>query len=127
MDEQEYDSRIPRLEYVNSRGETGSAEFRDMDDMSTAEMYRLRKGAGSSQNEGEATNSFFTEALQILVMSWEVPGKPDMPIPRQSAKNVTSAPAGFIRELERHVNPHLKRLLFEKKEEDKDPTLPAQG
>lgn len=101
---------IPRFEFVNSRGDEGWAEFVDIEDLTRREIKFLRKAAGSSENEGDATNNFFDEALRILVEKWEVPGRPGMKLPKHDAKGVDGIPATFSAALEAHIRPHLKKL-----------------
>lgn len=101
---------IPRFEFENGRGEKGWVEFVDPDDLSRADVKRLRKAAGSSENEGQASNAFFDEALAMLVASWEVPGRPDMQLPRHNPKAVDGIPATFSSALETHIRPYLKTL-----------------
>lgn len=105
--EQDFGPSIPRFEFVNGRGEKGWATFADPDDLTGFQMRRLRKAAGSSVNEGEAANQFFATALADLVEAWEVPGKPDLRIPKNDDKALDRCPARFVAALEKHIKPHL--------------------
>lgn len=105
-----FDYGIPRFEFVNRRGEKGWAEFADPDDLSRRDVKTLRREAGSSDNEGTATNAFFDMALKILVIKWEVPGRPDAKLPRHDEKGTDNIPAPFSAALEAHLKPHLQRL-----------------
>lgn len=123
---------IARLEYEDKKGRAGWVEFRDFDDLTGADMKRLRRGAGSSENNGEASNVFYAEAFAALITAWDVPGKPDLPIPKQNAKNIDYAPAGFVRAIERHLDPFLDELMRSgKRAEDNgepgSPPQPARG
>lgn len=109
--ESEDDGGIPRFEFENRRGEKGWATFRHLDDLSRADVKKLRRAAGSSDNDGQASNAFFDEALALLVEAWEVPGRENIPIPRYDRQKTTDTiPATFSAALERHLRPHLKQL-----------------
>ena len=126
---EELGGEIPRFEFVNRRGEGGWAEFEDLDDLSRRDIKFLRKAAGSSENEGDATNAFFDEALRILVTKWDVPGRPDVLLPRldKQGKALDGIPATFSAALEAHIRPYLKRLTRgDSGEDDGSPGSPRR-
>lgn len=123
--EQDFGPSIPRFEFENRRGEKGWATFGDLDDLTGFQMRKIRKAAGSSANEGEAANNFFGEVLADLVEAWEVPGKPDLPIPKRDPKAVDRCPARFLAALEKHVRPHLA-FMTERGEDNGEPGGPTR-
>jgi hypothetical protein len=130
IEENEIEHGIPRFEFSSKRGD-GWAEFVDIEDLTRREVKFLRKAAGSSENEGDAANNFFDEALRILVEKWEVPGKPDLRIPKHDVKGMDGIPAMFSAELEAHIRPYLKKLTRGNDGEDNgkpgSPHRPGRG
>lgn len=124
----EAQSQIPRFEFTNGRGEKGWAEFVDLDDLTRRDIKFLRKAVGTSENEGEATNNFMDEALRILVLAWEVPGRPDVLLPRldKTGKTTDSIPATFSAALEKHFRPYLMKLTRGEVIEEGEPGSPRQ-
>lgn len=119
---------IPRFEFKNRRGQSGWATFNDLDDLTGSQMRKIRKAAGSSDNNGEAANAFFNEVLGDLVEAWGVPGKPNLTIPRYDKKALDSCPATFLAALEKHVKPHLDFMSNAKdgKDDDGEPGGPSR-
>lgn len=118
---------IPRLEFENGRGEKGWATFGDVDDLTGADMRRLRKGVGESENFGQSTNNLMGDALTLLIDEWDVPGKPDIQAPKYDPKALNRIPATFMAALERHIQPHLDFLKpNEKKTDDGEPGSPPR-
>lgn len=131
-EETQEEQGIPRFEYVSKRGDEGWVEFRDLEDLTRREIKFLRKAAGSGEgNEGVASNNFFDEALKILVEKWEVPGLPNLRLPKHDIKAVDGIPALFSAALEAHISPYLKRLTRAADEEDTgeagSPHRPGRG
>ena len=124
----EAQSQIPRFEYTNGRGQEGWAEFVDLDDLTRRDIKILRKAVGSSDNEGDATNNFMDEALRILIEAWDVPGKPDVTLPRydRTGKATDGIPATFSAALEKHFRPYLMRLTRGEVIEEGEPGSPPR-
>lgn len=106
---------------LEHKGEKGRVEFRSGLDLDGSHIARLRRAVGN-ENRGEAANALYAEALALLVVRWDIPGLPNLPIPKQDKKNLLRLPAVCLRAMERQIRPVLDKLM---KEDQGDPYQPA--
>jgi len=114
----EDEGQIPDLK-LHFRGEDGYVRFGNTDDLTGADAKRLRR-LGAQPDNGQAANEFMAEAIKLLVTDWSIPSKPDMQIPRWDPKATDRIPGKLLRQIEDHIEPHMKWLAQEKKG-DSDP------
>jgi len=114
---------IPPLK-LDFRGEQGSVEFRSIEELSGAHVKRLRSKAGNASGGGDAANDLYSEALIILITSWDIPTMPRLAIPRGDKRALDSVPGVLLRAMERHVRPYLDALLSEKSAPEGEPGSP---
>jgi len=124
---------IPRFDWVSSGGEKGWVTFNDPDLLSGRDCDALRSAYGSSpDNAGTATNAFMKLAFELLVDSWEIPGKPQAKTPRWDKKGewISQIPGKMKIRLEQHIGPHpefiTKAGLASAAEDDGEPGSPPR-
>lgn len=120
-DPNEWDIPDLTLEF---KGEKGSVAFHSLQDLSGAHLDRLRSAIGAAKNEGDATNTMYLEAARILITTWDVPGKPNLPIPKGDQKSWGSIPAITRRQIEVHMKRYLGLLMNDNADND-DPFAPG--
>lgn len=111
---------IPDLS-LDFKGEKGSVSFHSLEDLSGAQIDRLRSAIGAAKNEGDATNTMYLEAARTLITAWDVPGKANLPIPKGDPKAWGSIPAITRRQIEVHMKHYLGRLMNDNQEDGGDP------
>lgn len=115
---------IPELT-LEFRGDKGMVQFVSLEDLSGAQVDRLRSVIGGAKNEGEGANAMYLEAARSLIVTWDVPGKPTLPIPKGDPKAWGSIPAILRRQIERHMKTYLNKLMYDREDANADPFAPG--
>lgn len=113
--------KIPDLP-LEFMGDKGAVVFRSLEELSGAHLERLRDKVGEAKNDGSASNVYYDEALRMLITRWDVPGQPQLAIPKGDPRALKSLPAVVRRKIERHIRPYMDRLMSEKQDDEDDAT-----
>lgn len=109
------EGHVPRLE-LEFRGESGWVEFRSIGDLSGRHLEELRLAAGREGSRGQAANTLYAKAMEMLVERWEIPTRPNLPTPRgpQGHRNLQQVPLIPLKHIERHIMKYLDPWISER-------------
>jgi len=66
------DSQIPTLTLPSG----GTVEFKDMDDLTGADLHELRKAIRTEDGAGATSNALYIAAIRMMVKTWDIPYAP---------------------------------------------------
>lgn len=59
----------------------GWVEFNDPESLKGRDIDRIREAWQGAKNAGQALNAVYQAGMEMLIARWEIPGKPNLPIP----------------------------------------------
>lgn len=87
----------------------GWVRFRDEDTLTGRDVYAIRAAIDvlEAKTLGEITNNFMRAAFEVLIDQWEIPGRPNLPVPSADPKMDPTAmlPWKTLKEIEKAVRP----------------------
>jgi hypothetical protein len=115
-------SKPERLELPKSGG---WVEFVDSDAVTGADYRKLRGAAAAP--DGDTMNAITLASAEVFIEDWEIPGKPNLSIPRRDRKAVEKLHYRDLYTLEKYMSPMYQRVMEGEEDGDGgDPPAPAR-
>lgn len=96
-------SQLPRLDLPSG----GWVEFRDLDDLTGADLHAVRRAIRAEDSAGETTNALYLKAAELMVSTWEITYLADPRTPQANPAWWKKLRIRDLRAIENHVEPVL--------------------